>query len=533
MKQSWYYFILFLFLCFILSCSSHEEKTQDFTYTGTGDNVETNPVKAIGWSGERLANAYCGGCHLKPNPDLLTRKLWREYVLPDMGRRLGLFYEPRDPFNENPEIAEIIYPKEPVIHRDDWEKIAEYYIENSPEQMLPQSEKSVENVGINEFVPKGIKVDKEIPPTSSFIKIDETEQSIFVALAHRAIYKLKHMEVVEIMQVGSAPSSLAQTAENELLALGMGIMAPSEEKSGELHYFSSASDNSEILLKGLHRPVDVKLADLNQNGREDLLICNFGHHSGDLAWFENEPDGTYTKHILRSKPGAIQAWITDFNNNGLPDILSLFAQGDEGIFAYINQGDGIFKEEVLLRFPPVYGSSYFELADISGNGHKDIIYVNGDNADLTPVQKNYHGIRIYLNDGKNNFHESFFYPMYGAQKAMVADFNGNGKPDIAAISFFPDYTQAEPESFVLLINESIDTHELKFKAKTFPEQNDGHWLTMDVGDLTGNGLQDIVLGSFIIGPNDAPYDILTNWQDLGYHFMLLENQGFEVKFFDP
>lgn len=531
MKLSCYYIILFSLLCLTFSCSSNEEKTQDFTYTG--DNLERNPDKALGLSGKRLSNTYCGGCHLKPNPDLLTRELWQEQVLPDMGRRLGLFYEPNDPFNENPEIAEKIYPKKPVIHRDDWEKIAEYYIENSPEKMLPQSDKSVAKIGKNEFVPKGIQVVKEIPPTSSFIEIHESEQSIYLALGHRAIYKFKQMEVEEIMEVGSTPSSLTRTAENELLALGMGIMAPSEEKSGELHYFSSVSDNSEILLKGLHRPVDVKVADLNENGREDLLISNFGHHSGDLAWFKNEPDGTYTKHTLRSKPGAVQVWITDLNNNGLPDIVSLFGQGDEGIYAFINQGDGIFKEEVLLRFPPVYGSSYFELADISENGHKDIIYVNGDNADLTPEPKNYHGIRIYLNDGENNFHESYFYPMHGAQKAMAADFNGNGKPDIAAISFFPDYTKDEPESFVLLINESTDTESLKFKAKSFPEQNDGHWLTMDVGDLTGNGLQDIVLGSFIIGPNDAPEDILTKWQVLGYHFMLLENQGFDSKFLDP
>jgi len=29
---------------------------------------------------------------------------------------------------------------------------------------------------------------------------------------------------------------------------------------------------------------------------------------------------------------------------------------------------------------PVYGSSYFELADVTGNGYQDIIYVNGEPA---------------------------------------------------------------------------------------------------------------------------------------------------------
>lgn len=121
-----------------------------------------------------------------------------------------------------------------------------------------------------------------------------------------------------------------------------------------------------------------------------------------------------------------------------------------------------FEEIKLLQFPPVYGSSYFELADLTGNGHQDILYDNGDNGDFTPVPKFYHGIRIFENDGNNNFDEVYFYPMYGAQKAMAADFNNNGRLDIAAIAFFPDYSEQIPESFVLLENDSDDFDSLKF-----------------------------------------------------------------------
>ena len=39
----------------------------------------------------------------------------------------------------------------------------------------------------------------------------------------------------------------------------------------------------------------------------------------------------------------------------------------------------------LLRFQPVYGSSYFEFADFNKDGHKDILYTCGDNADFSPM----------------------------------------------------------------------------------------------------------------------------------------------------
>lgn len=47
--------------------------------------------------------------------------------------------------------------------------------------------------------------------------------------------------------------------------------------------------------------------------------------------------------------------------------------------------------------------------DFNGDGKLDIVYVNGDNFDYSRVLKPYHGIRILENDGKNNFHERYFF----------------------------------------------------------------------------------------------------------------------------
>ncbi len=132
--------------------------------------------------------------------------------------------------------------------------------------------------------------------------------------------------------------------------------------------------------------------------------------------------------------------------------MGAFAQGDESIIRYTNKGKGNFNKEVLLRFPPSYGSSYFELDDFNKDSYPDILYTCGDNADYSPVLKPYHGVYIFMNDGKNHFEQKFFFPINGCYKAMAKDFDGDGDLDIAGISFFADYKHQPEEGFVCLEN---------------------------------------------------------------------------------
>jgi hypothetical protein len=196
--------------------------------------------------------------------------------------------------------------------------------------------------------------------------------------------------------------------------------------------------------------------------------------------------------VIRAVPGAIKAYVEDVNHDGLPDIWALFAQGDEGIFLFTNKGNGQFSQETILRFPPMYGSSYFELADFNKDGYEDILYTCGDNADFSPVFKPYHGVYIFINDGHNHFTQQYFFPMNGCYKAMARDFDGDGDLDIAAISFFADYDRQPEEGFVYLENLGG----FDFQPHSLPEAGSGKWMTMDAADLDGDGRTDIVLGNF-------------------------------------
>ncbi len=208
------------------------------------------------------------------------------------------------------------------------------------------------------------------------------------------------------------------------------------------------------------------------------------------------------------------------NADGWPDILALLTQGDEQIAAYYNQHDGTFRKTVLLRFPPVYGSSFIELADIDQDGAPDLIYTNGDNADYSIIAKPYHGVRIFRNDGHFHFKQHWFYPLYGATQTLVRDFDNDGDLDMATIAQFPDYDRYPNASFAYFENKGNG----QFLPQTFTNNSRGRWLTLEAGDIDRDGDLDLLLGSFFRPTHPRHADLMNQWRQPGAGILLLRNR---------
>ena len=110
--------------------------------------------------------------------------------------------------------------------------------------------------------------------------------------------------------------------------------------------------------------------------------------------------------------------------------------------------------------------------------------------------------------------------MYGAFGVRAGDFDNDGDLDIAAISFFPDFNIERRESFVYLQNEGG----LEFSAHTAPELVNGRWMTLDVGDLDGDGDVDIVLGGAHVPTGMFAYmDLYRSIAESAPSILVLEN----------
>ncbi|MEY4057180.1 MAG: hypothetical protein RLZ50_392 [Bacteroidota bacterium] len=442
-------------------------------------------------SGASLAKLYCASCHLFPSPSLLDQTTWKNKVLPNMAWRLGIRAGYASPYHDmdSSEVRLVkvanIYPNNPIISITQWKKIFNYYIINAPKdpksiKFLPLIQKRA-----SQFIAQPIFIeDKELPKTT-MVKFDSIHSLLYIGDARGELYALNSRLKLDHKWVyPSAPVDMHfQSSNSEVLCIGS--VAPTEKKEGVLFTLDSS-----IILSTLARPVSMEYADLNADGKLDLIICEFGNHTGKLTWYDG--GDRLKENILLSRPGARKLEIVDLNKDGKLDLIVLMAQAQEGIYYFENLGKNKFKESVLINFPPVYGLSYFELVDFNKDGFLDILLTNGDNWDLSRVKKNFHGVRIFMNNGRNQFTQTFFFPLYGTSKALARDFDDDGDLDIAAISFYDELEKPE-EGFVYLKNMGNNY----FEAFSTPAAANGKWLTMEVGDIDKDGDIDIILGSFI------------------------------------
>ncbi|MBL7858310.1 MAG: VCBS repeat-containing protein [Cyclobacteriaceae bacterium] len=465
---------------------------------------------------ERLAKKYCSTCHQFPDPSLLDKTTWKKGVLPQMAFRMGLNYSYLSTISKaDYPIVSATLPDHAMLSEDEWQIIQQYFIKNAPDS-LPLS-KNPPTDQLTQFNPTRIAMPIDGFPLVTMVRTDTLQNKIYIGTRTSQLFKLNSQFALEDTITLSSPPShmIFRRSGNPILSL-MGIMDPNDQPLGEIVEFNFQNRKTERMIDSLKRPVHIEEVDLNNDGRNDFVVCAFGNYTGTLTAFENLGNGSFKKHIISPMPGSRRVIIKDINNDGLQDIIALLAQGDEQISLFTNANNFKFRIKTLLRFPPVYGSSYFDIADFNQDGKFDILYTNGDNADYSIILKPYHGIRIFQNDGRNQFTETWFYPMHGASQALAHDFNMDGRMDIAAISFFPNYKDGE-NGFLYFENTGKN-----FIAFSTPLASAGRWLVMEKADLEKDGDADIILGALDFLPS-VPANLVTAWRNDRTYLLVLKN----------
>ncbi len=252
--------------------------------------------------------------------------------------------------------------------------------------------------------------------------------------------------------------------------------------------------------------VDFLITNFLESGTPEFLIAEFGSLTGGLNLYSKNSGGFSKKEIYKGA-GTLQLMERDRDPHGKLNIVALIAHGEEVLVNFIHKGNGVFERETLINMPPVYGSSFFAFEDINGNGKEEILYVNGDNADLSPILKPYHGVRVFEEiDGQ--YKETCFLPVNGANKVIACDFNGDGLKDLAVVSFFPDFNKHPEEGFIVFEQKEDGS----FSSIVLPAIKESRWIDMTLADLDGNGRQEIILAAHLLSQAaDIPNTLRSLW----------------------
>ncbi len=181
---------------------------------------------------------------------------------------------------------------------------------------------------------------------------------------------------------------------------------------------------------GGYQPLAIAVADLNHDNIPDLVVVNNGKQPpyGNVSVLLGKGDGTFAKPVPYSfgtyhDPYTVT--LGDFDDDGNID-MAVTTQRSNRVQVLLGGGDGTFGRR--KSYPTGVDPYSLAMADFNGDGIPDLVVTNY----TTP--KRCH-VSVLLGNGDGTFQKPIRFPVgLSPVQVVVADFNHDGKPDIATIN---------------------------------------------------------------------------------------------------
>jgi tetratricopeptide (TPR) repeat protein/cytochrome c5 len=462
--------------------------------------------------------ALCMACHAYPPPDSMPRAAWRKEVKQGYDFLRGS-----------------------TLHADfpPLESVVRYYEQRAPERLPFVKQSPATGKPPVKFEKKGTGWMVQLPPypgvaNAALGHLFGTEKQELL-LCDTRLDRVLAVKPYETPPSGQAlgqviaPSratvvDLDRDGRQDVLVAGLGNFFPTDDKVGKVVWLRALPEGgfaTKTLLEGVGRVADVQAGDFTSDGKLDLVVAVFGWRTvGEVLLLENRTQDwdspEFATTVLDARHGAIHAQSVDLNGDGRSDIVALISQEHESVVAYMNRGGGAFGQETLFKAPhPSYGSSGIEVVDVDGDGDQDVLLTNGDVLDRPYLLKPYHGVQWLENKEAFPFEHHLIAPMYGASRAVAADFDGDGDQDVAAVSFLPKLEFPERERLRL---PSVALFEQTAKgefAMHVLEAGACDHFSCEAGDWDGDGKIDLAVGNYSWKRSQAFGDAAMLWRNLG------------------